>query len=214
MIKFGNDIVTVGGDWLKMPPEPEKFLNVPIAADHLDAGSLIDVGNVGTARYNYRNSNYRFTLIKLLYTNLNGELTWFGNNIAPSPAQLTIDITRAGDKVISPYGYLHWSNPQYSTPYFTNAISYDGVVNAEGTIERTGTSLIDRIIYDWALSKIHFYDISNNLIASADLTMVSEGSQLFQDCVGEYYNPGSERTTGNIGAYGWHCSTLAQCLSL
>lgn len=35
MIKFGNDIVTVGGDWLKMPPEPTR--SNPQDADRLNS---------------------------------------------------------------------------------------------------------------------------------------------------------------------------------
>ena len=210
MIKFGNDIVTVGGDWLKMPPEPEKFLDCPVAAERLIANETVPVksgSGAAASGYHYRNSNYRFTVIKLLYNNLNGELTWHSVNLALT--ELIVDVTRLGNNVISPYGYRN-----YTTPYFTNAISYDGVVNAEGTIERTGTSLINRIIYDWALAKIHFYDLSNNLIATADLTVTYPGATLFHYCVDEYWNPSSERTTGSFGAYGWHCSTLAQCLSL
>ena len=210
MIKFGNDIVTVGGDWLKMPPEPEKFLNCPIAGERLsahDAVSVMSGSGLAESGYNYRNSNYRFTVIKLLYSNLNGELAWCSENSALT--QLLIDITRASNKVISPYGYRN-----YEDPYFTNAVAYVGTVNANGVIELTGTSFINRIVYDWVLSKIHFYDISNNLIASADLTVEYPGATLFHYCNDEYFNLGSEVTTGSFGAYGWHCSTLAQCLSL
>ena len=210
MIKFGNDIVTVGGNWLKMPPEPEKWLDCPIVAAYLDAGDLIPVSSgpgMEGSTFRYRNSNYRFTVIKLLYSNLIGELTWCSNNTAATA--FYVDIAKSGNKVITPYGYY-----EYPTPYFTNAISYDGTVNANGVIERTGTSLINRIVYDWGLSKIHFYDIGNNLIASADLTVEHPGVTLFHQCHDEYWNPGSNRTTGNLGAYGWHCSTLAQCLSL
>ena len=202
MIKFGNDIVTVGGDWLKMPPEPQpvRFVNYPTTSISLAKSDVLILWDA----IGYRNRNYRYTTIRLNYSNVNGELRWYDES-AVNNAQsfLTVDITSLNALQISPkYGN--------KAAYFYDAHTNDGTVDSDNIITRSGHAFINRIVYDWNELKIYFYDTNNNLIAYATIN-----DEFPFIGAGMYWNPNSSNPcTFTGGAEGWCCHTLEQALSV
>lgn len=202
MIKFGNDIVTVGGDWLKMPPEPQpiRFVNYPTASLSIPATDVLILWDT----IGYRNRNYRYTTIRLNYSNVNGELRWYDeSSVNNGQSFLTVDIASPNARQISP-------KYRDKAAYFYDAHTNNGTVDSDNIITLSSVAFINRIVYDWDELKIYFYDINNNLIAYA--TVNDEFPFIG---AGMYWNPSSSNPcTLTGGAEGWYCHTLEQALSV
>lgn len=195
MIKFGNDIVTVGGDWLKYE-EPEPPVEPTKLAEYLQQQITIYPNGYSNIFTNVSVTESNYAVVKVNYSQIQGALVI---GLTAGSSDVTVDVATGSRQTIN-----------FTYADLTNFVAYDGTVSGN-VITLSNTHFITRVIFDFNARKVHFYDINNALIASADFYS------------GMHYTPVSikllDPSTSNqtrcyVSGEIWQCGTMEQALSV
>lgn len=190
MIKFGNDIVTVGGDWLKIIPPAERLAEYPLQQITILAnGNRQIFTDVPVTESDY-------AVVKVNYSEINGALVL---SMTADTSDVTIDVATGSAQQI-----------KFITSYLYNIVAYDGTVSGK-VITLSNLHFINRIIFDFNARKVHFYDINNVIVASADMSKPSHWTPV---SISLGNTSASNQTRCKVSGEIWQCYTMEQALSV
>ena len=192
MIKFGNDIVTVGGDWLKVIPKAVKIAEYPLQQITIPAnyGYREIFSNVQITESNY-------AVLKVDCTEINGALLMA---LFASSTIVTIDVASGSRQQLN-----------FTDANLRNLVAYDGTVSGK-VITLSNWHIINRIIFDFVERKVHFYDTNNVIIADANM---AGGTTRYTPLGIRLIDPdSSNQTICKVAGTIWQCFTMEQALSV
>ena len=194
MIKFGNDIVTVGGDWLKVIPKAVKIAEYPLQQITIPANNgYVDIFT------NEQITESNYAVLKVDCTEINGALIMA---LYVNASIVTIDIATGSSQ------QLNFTNADT----LRNLVAYDGTVSGK-VITLSNWHIINRIIFDFNARKVHFYDTNNVIVADADMKVVGRG--LYRLLGIKLVDPdSSNQTICKVAGTIWQCFTMDQALSV
>jgi len=194
MIKFGNDIVTVGGDWLKIIPTPVKIAEYP-----LQQITIPKRVNQPTYQYVFPLTDVPVTdyaVLKVACTEMNGAIRL---SAGQNDGWVEIDYTSRDPQIIDCVNM--WVN---------DLIAYDGTVSSK-QITLSNWHIIDRIIFDFTNSKVYFYNRSTRI---AEGTMTKSASRYTPWNAALLNVSTAYQATCNVSGEIWQCFTMEQALSV
>lgn len=196
MIKFGNDIVTVGGDWLKIIPPPIKIAEYPSQQITIPKRASSDIDWHYQRIFNgVAVPTTDYAVLKVNCTEMQGSINL---TAAQGSGWAEIDYTSRSPQLIDCVNM-----------WVSNLIAYDGTVSAK-QITLANFHIIDRIVCDFINYKVYFYSAS---------TCIAEGSLMSSKALTPWNVSLSNRSTQypatcNVSGEIWQCFTMEQALSV
>lgn len=191
MIKFGNDIVTVGGDWLKYQEPPVKLAEYPLQQIRINPTQYVSIFTSVPAT----ESNY--AVIKVNCSEIHGALAML---LSANNSDVTIDLATGSAQQIN-----------FASANMHSIVAYDGTVSSK-VITLSNWHIINRIILDFNERKVYFYDTNNVIVAQAGLW---GGTSHYQPLSISMQDPdSSNQTICKVSGEIWQCYTMEQALSV